>query len=586
MDKRAWLGGLVLSVGGWVAGLGAQEAGWRPAERPAAPARCASRYVVKPAPAGAVVRGQSPDEGRAAGGAGGSQFAADREPTAPPPGLDRPIVLASAQEPASDALPAAAPPPAAPDLLPATEPGPDLPGVPLPPIGTAPASPAAVLPPRPPLGRPPEGRLAAGPEVVTQEPARQPALPDRAPDLLPPPHPEPAPAAWGPVNPALDFHPKDLPPFDPNPACFYARAEFLLWWLKPDQVPPLVTAGNPNLLNPADPTSLAGRGILGQPGTTLLFGNENRVRDPHAGLRFALGFWCDCEQDHGFEVEGFVLFNNQKSFAANSNDFPVLARPVQVANMGNVEGVELVALPGVTRGIVTVRAPSEMWGITPDFRCKLCCGCDSRIDLLAGFRYTELNEALSVTEDVIGSPAAPAPLTNQQAHLVDSFSTRNQFYGAEIGLAGERRWGPWSLDWRGKLAIGDNHQTVLINGTTVLTDLGTGQVRTFQGGLLALSTNIGRFERDRFSVIPELNLNVGYDVTEHIRLSMGYTFLYWSDVVRPGDQIDRVVDFTKVPSFQPLPAGFPAAPQNRPAVLFRENDFYAHGLNFSVLFKF
>ena len=75
-------------------------------------------------------------------------------------------------------------------------------------------------------------------------------------------------------------------------------------------------------------------------------------------------------------------------------------------------------------------------------------------------------------------------------------------------------------------------------------------------------------------------------MTEHIRLSMGYTFLYWSDVVRPGDQVDRVVDFTKVPSFQPLPAGFPAAPQNRPAVLFKENDFYAHGLNFSVLFKF
>src|SRR5262245_21132365 len=189
MDKRAWLGGLVLSVGGWVTGLGAQEAGWRPSERPAAPARCASRYAGRPAPAGAVVRGQSPDEGRPAGGAGGSQFAADRDPPAAPPGLDRPIVLASAPAPASGVLPASAPPPAAaPDLLPATEPGPDLPGVPLPPIGSAPAlpaPPASVLPPRPPLGRPPEGRLAAGPEVVTQEPARQPTVPERAPDLLP-----------------------------------------------------------------------------------------------------------------------------------------------------------------------------------------------------------------------------------------------------------------------------------------------------------------------------------------------------------------------------------------------------------------
>jgi len=57
-------------------------------------------------------------------------------------------------------------------------------------------------------------------------------------------------------------------------------------------------------------------------------------------------------------------------------------------------------------------------------------------------------------------------------------------------------------------------------------------------------------------------------------------------VVRPGAQVDRVVDFTKVPSFQPLPAGFPAANQNRPAVLFKDSDFYANGLNLSVLFRF
>src|SRR5436305_14217566 len=34
------------------------------------------------------------------------------------------------------------------------------------------------------------------------------------------------------------------------------------------------------------------------------------------------------------------------------------------------------------------------------FREKLCCGCDYRFDLLAGFRYLHLDEDLSITENI------------------------------------------------------------------------------------------------------------------------------------------------------------------------------------------
>ena len=59
--------------------------------------------------------------------------------------------------------------------------------------------------------------------------------------------------------------------------------------------------------------------------------------------------------------------------------------------------------------------------------------------------------------------------------------------------------------------------------------------------MFAQPTNIGHYSRNVFAVVPEVGLSVGFEVTAWLRLSLGYNFLYWSDVVRPGEQIDRVI---------------------------------------------
>ena len=82
----------------------------------------------------------------------------------------------------------------------------------------------------------------------------------------------------------------------------------------------------------------------------------------------------------------------------------------------------------------------------------------------------------------------------------------------------------------------------------------------------------------RFSVAPELTLNAGYWVTPHVRLFAGYNFLLWTNVIRPGDQIDRVVDLTFVPNS-------PAAPfsgQMRPRPLFAQRDLVINGIQFGL----
>ena len=124
---------------------------------------------------------------------------------------------------------------------------------------------------------------------------------------------------------------------------------------------------------------------------------------------------------------------------------------------------------------------------------------------------------------------------------------------------------------------GITHQELDIEGSQ--TRLVPGALpAVFNGGLLALNSNIGDRSRDVFSVVPEVGLTVGYQLTDHLKTFVGYNFLYWSNVIRPGDQIDTTIDVNRVPRFVPPGITVPDAGQIRPAVLFKETDFWAHGI--------
>src|SRR5262249_32156224 len=146
-------------------------------------------------------------------------------------------------------------------------------------------------------------------------------------------------------------------------------------------------------------------------------------------------------------------------------------------------------------------------------------------------------------------PTAPAPLIpGSMFTVVDQFSTQNNFYGPQVGLQGWWWRNRFFVNARGLVAIGDTNQQVTRVGTTVITAPVCAPIVT-SGGLLAQPSNGGTVSRDVFSVIPQIGFNVGYQVTEHIWPFVGYTFLYWNNVARPGDQIDLGVNTTQVPRF-------------------------------------
>lgn len=368
---------------------------------------------------------------------------------------------------------------------------------------------------------------------------------------------------------------------------FYVQGEYLYWWTRGQTVPPLVTTA------PAEAPEDT-RGALGAPGTRVLFGGSRLNAVGHSGARISAGYWCDDFCQWAVEGNYFFLAQGRQRFEANSDQFPVLARPIFNVNTG-AQDRQLTASPGTNpgdafnlTGRIVVDLTSRLQGA--ELNVKRVCreDYDYRFNVLAGFRYVDLQEGLNIVE--AGQSLRAVAGTNlfdpgTQFIVRDSFNTRNQFYGAQIGASLELQRDRWFLEGRVKLALGVTHQTVTIDGSqTFLAPNGTQS--NFTGGLLAVGSNIGRFSQNRFSVVPELGLKVGYQLTENVRVFVGYDFLYWTSVLRPGDQVDLNVNVTQVPNFCQDQAFCPPNPSQRPAVLFRTSDFWAQGVSAGVEIRY
>jgi hypothetical protein len=198
---------------------------------------------------------------------------------------------------------------------------------------------------------------------------------------------------------------------------------------------------------------------------------------------------------------------------------------------------------------------------------------------LTGFQFVDLREEINFDESLV-TPPTGSPQTF--ATLNDNFRTDNQFYGGQLG-ADLKLWsGNWVLDTRTIVALGFTDEHVRVSGFTNFTDT-TGTTSVFQGGLLAQPTNIGTRHKDRFAVLPSLQVRASYFFTDHVSVSVGYTFMYLSDVVRPEDQIDRVINASILPSN--TGPGSLVGPQ-RPAPLNNSSDFWAQGVDFGFAIRF
>lgn len=373
---------------------------------------------------------------------------------------------------------------------------------------------------------------------------------------------------------------------------FYTSAEYLLWFTDRMNAPPLVTTA------PLPPGGVLppNFGLIGAPGTQVLYGDGPIGNSFRMGGRFGLGLWLDCDQTCGLDASFFFLGRNADTVSFSSRLQPVLLRPFIQQNPPTGPNYQIVAFPpGFTQnnqpfpdqtGTVSVRTATGLWGAEINAKECFVSQCTPaggfRIDLFAGFRYLGMDDRLTIVEDlVLGQNNVAGFPPNTAVIVTDRFDTYNQFYGGQGGMRWEARSGAWSFDGRASLALGGTRQVTHIDGSQRVTPPG-GPSQFFVGGLLALPSNIGRHVTGRFSFVPELTMNLGYFVRPNVKVFAGYNLLSWTNVQRAAEQIDPVLDLAQIPNFNdPLN---PPTPQNppRPFVLFQQSDFWAQGMQLGV----
>lgn len=365
----------------------------------------------------------------------------------------------------------------------------------------------------------------------------------------------------------------------PSTDLFFFQAEYLFWWTNRYQVPVLATTS----------TTPTGFGFLGDPNTRTLLGPGNFGPSFRNGMRIrGGGFFDECEPT-GFDGSFFFLGTARQQAAFDSGQYPVITRPFFAPNStvinapaGTVflpgEFGEVVARPGLSTGRLQIDTSSYLWGADLNYKCAICRTCEGGRGWFTGFRFVSLSEQLQLTEFITATGAQATDPPGTQVVVGDSFKTQNQFYGGQVGYYWNRRAGRWDVDARASVALGVTHQILDIDGFQQRTRPGQA-TQNFQGGLLATGPNLGRFTDNRFGVVPEGTLNVGYMLNPSVKLYVGYNVMYWSSVIRPGDQIDRTVDLTLVPN---PPANVPPSGQFRPQPTFKQSDLWVQGVQLGV----
>ncbi len=384
-------------------------------------------------------------------------------------------------------------------------------------------------------------------------------------------------------------HPVDVVNSSPISNCFapctdccrgyktWGGVEFLNWWTKDAPVPaPLITQ---DLANGVDPTG----GQIGSPNTAVLLGNRDYDTGTRFGARITAGAWLNSCKTIGIEASYFFIAPNSTN-ASTSTDgtpgSPNIGAPFIDATTGNE--AFLFGGGGAIPGVVipadaNLRIGNRLQGAEFNFIGRLGSREAWTITGLAGFRYLNFHEDL--TFSVGGSvPALGVNIARQ-----DNFGAANNFYGGQIGIRGEYQMGRFFVMGGAKVALGSMNQVVTINGETNLSDpngAAGGTVLAASGGIFAQSTNIGSYSRNVFAVVPECEFKLGYNITRSLSATVGYNFLFVSDVARPGTAIDRNLNFTQAPPGGIL-VGTPA-----PTFSFSNSDFWAQGVSVGLQFKY
>lgn len=385
--------------------------------------------------------------------------------------------------------------------------------------------------------------------------------------------------------------------------------EYLAWFIKKNPLrAPLVTFASFEDDLP---------GALGQPHTRVLLGKEE------IGMGWMQGFEAGVQScissKTSLEAAYFLLPEVQERKSIKTSGEPGslnLAVPVfdvtGVFGLSGAPGETIYILPGPLgespgfSGSFKVDFSSQFQGAEIHgfytFKTRAC----SILKWVGGLRWFQLEEALRFKVDTATVSNSSSPF--DFAKSIDRFQTTNHFVGGQIGLMGQFMVGRWRLEGLVKGDLGASLEEMKIrgssktlSGTVWFTTSGTGN-ETLPGGIFAQPSNSGTHRKAPFAYALETRVNSILEITKNWELDIGYTFLWISKFLRPGNQIDRKINSTRTALADasrettgigpgPIPFGTPSsapAPEGKtaPKALFNQSSFWAQGLNFGIRLNF
>ncbi len=403
---------------------------------------------------------------------------------------------------------------------------------------------------------------------------------------------------------------KPKPPRQPHicTESWWVEGDFLLAWMKKGHIEePLITTGSA-----ADPFP----GAIGQPGTHVVFGNKHYNYHRTAGVKASIGSYLGPDKNFSFDIDGFWIFSRTKHFNISSNpgEDPLIARPFYDVRTAS-ERAELVSSNSDTTGFFSGSSraliKTQFWGAELNIGFHPCetqavgchtCGeviarekrpCEKNITggIFVGFRYLRLFEKLKIKDemDPFAIPSGlsfngPANVVNMPDSLKDEdvFRTNNDFFGGQIGIKGEYAFNCWmSLSLYGKAAFGVTEQKYKSEGSTTWESSMFGNQYAV-GGVLVQPNNMVHEKKWKYAWVPEAGINFSVEPFSHLRFLVGYSFLWWSKVVRPGEQINRKVNSGQIPGN----VAFFSPAMQKPNDHLEEISFWMQTVNFGISFDF
>lgn len=384
----------------------------------------------------------------------------------------------------------------------------------------------------------------------------------------------------------------------------WVETDYLLWFIKKNPLPAtLVTTASF-----ADPLP----GAIGQPHTNVVLGNKP----------------MDMGWVQGFQVNGGVgmieanyfflpTVSQSKTLSTSGNPgSPNFAVPIfdvsGVFGLNGIPGETIFILPGPISGnpgfagTFILRLKSQLQSAELNGLHRMIHRDNFQLEYLGGLRWFYLNEMLLFEVTSHAAPGSPFGLAFFNAK--DQFKTINHFLAAQLKLDVRYRIKKCHLDAILKGALGTTLQAIKIegssqtsNGNLFFLTQGTGNA-ILPGGIFAQPSNIGVHKKSSIAWGFETRVRTRFEMTKKISIAFGYTFLWISKVLRPGDQIDRKINSTRTALADasrttvgvgpgPIPFGTPGpAPASsgpvKPTTLFKTSTFWTQGIDAGIQFNF